>query len=85
MATLSITIPDATLLRVLKAFGYVDTIPDPKDVTKNIANPVTPAVFGKQMLIDLVTDKVSTYEAAQATQLAQTTAVANVDNQIVIT
>ena len=88
MATVTITIPDAVLARVLSGFcyqnGYSDTIVDPNNINSTLPNPVSKATFAKQQLIAHIVNAVRSYEISQAAQAAQQAASAAVDSQIAL-
>jgi len=64
MATITLTVPDAQLPRVIAAVtanaGYSPTLPD------GSPNPQTPAEFVKQLLANYLKHFVLEHEAAQA-------------------
>lgn len=84
MATTSIqiNIDNTQLTRVINAMAtsgaYQDTI-------NGQPNPQTKAQFAKQMLVTYVMNTVKAVEAQTAVDSARTTALANVDSQVVIT
>lgn len=81
--TISLSIPDAQVTRVVNAMcaigNYQSTLAD------GSANPQTKAQFAKQMLITYVMNTVKAVEAQAAVDNARTTAISNVDSQVVIT
>jgi hypothetical protein len=82
VATISITVPNAVLTRVVDgvcgSMGYQDTI-------GGVANPETRAQFAQRMLREWVKARVRAWETSQAETSAGATAGANVDSQIVLT
>lgn len=84
MATISITIPDEHLQRVIDAitghYGYTDTIPDPGDPEgPEIANPETKGEFTKRQVAEFIKNNVISWEAKQASEAARLTAIANAE------
>jgi hypothetical protein len=72
MATMTITIPDAVLTRVITALC----------VSHNV--PVT-AANAKQEVINMIMARVKVYEGNQAAQTAQTSANTDIDTNITLT
>ncbi len=86
MATISVTIPDAILPRVIVAMaysnGYADTI---MDMDGHISpNPITKSQWAKNVIKDFIKSNVIAYEAAQASQIARDTALLKAANEITI-
>lgn len=86
MATITLTIPDALLPRVVAGMcgrhGYEDTVQDPaypEDPGKTIPNPETKAVFCKRMIRQQIKRDVLQWEAEQAFLAAQATGGTEVD------
>lgn len=86
MASISVTIPDAVLPRVLNAFasryGYLATLTNADD--QPVANPETKAQFAKRMLAEHIKRVVREEEAiaAELTARQQTDAA---QNDVIIT
>lgn len=82
MATISLTIPDAVIQRVLDAlggtYGYKATLED------GTPNPQTKAQFSKAVVADYVKKIVRQWEAQQAGQTAYNTAANDVDINVTI-
>ena len=81
MATISTTIPDEYLPRVIEAlagnYGYETNIKDAEGNT--IPNPETKAQFAKRMMAQWVKQNISAWESNEAAQVARTAAIANVE------
>lgn len=84
MATLSINVPDAVVVRVLDAiaarYGYID---------ENTGQPRTPGQtktqFAREVIRTIVKDAVKAHEAEIAQAAARQTAISNVESEIVLT
>ena len=70
MATLTITVPDTQIDRILKALGYDNSVPK--------------AQFAKNKIIVFLKDAVKAYEVPKARQTSGITADAKVDSEIII-
>ena len=72
MATITLTIPDAQLLRIQNAlcalYGYQTKLPD------GSANPVSQAAFSKQQIVNYIQQSVLAYEVPTTMQATQTAA-----------
>lgn len=83
MATISITIPDVFLPRVIDgmcgANFYQKTIPNPDDPKSNIPNPETKAAFCNRMIRQHIKACVLQWEGDQAANMARTSAAKEVD------
>lgn len=79
---ISISIDNTQLTRVITAMctsgGYQATI-------SGQPNPTTQAQFAKQMIAAYVMNAVKQVEAQVAVDTARTTAISNVDSQVIIT
>ncbi len=90
MATISFTIPDAILPRVLDAMaygrGYTDTITqvDDEGNVTTIPNPITKAQFAKNELKNWVKANVVAYESSVAAESARLAAVQDANDDIIL-
>ena len=75
MATISITIPDEALERVIDGiagqYGYEATFPDPENSRKRIPNPETKAKFCKRMAAKWAKEAVKSWEQRTAADAAR--------------
>jgi hypothetical protein len=83
MATVSITVPDAVLPRVVAAFaatfGYAATMPD------GTANPETQNAFVKRKVAEYIKAIVVAHEANRDADAARAATLANSTSQLTIT
>jgi hypothetical protein len=70
MASITLTIPDALVTRVLNGFcglhGYQATIPNPVNPEEMIPNPDTKAEFMRKKLLAIIKRAVLEYEGNEA-------------------
>ncbi len=75
MATLSVTVPDSIVARVLTGVcgynGYQAKIQDPNNPGNLIDNPVTPGQFAKDCIKQYLKNCVVAYEAVKAAEDAR--------------
>ena len=85
MATITFTLPDAILPRVVAGmcgrFNYQEVIDDPVNPGKMIPNPETKSVFCKRKIREFIKQQVLEYES----QLAATAAHETGNSEVVIT
>lgn len=78
MATISITIADAQLTRVVNSFtdsfGYAPMVPDGLTPPGSMPNPETRNQFAKRMVAQWVKQRVSDHESLLAAETARATA-----------
>jgi hypothetical protein len=83
MATITLTIPDVLLPRVVAGmcgrFNYQDKVDDPANPGSHIPNPETKAVFCKRMIRQFVKQSVLQWEAEQAYNTTHNTGEKEVD------
>lgn len=81
MANIALTIPDASLTRVVNGIcayhGYTDLIEDVDG--SMIPNPETKSQFAKRMLVTSVKNWLKNIEGEQAAAIARASAVSGVD------
>lgn len=86
MANITITIPDASLTRIINgmatSYGYQTMIADPNDPTGEtlIPNPQTKAQFAKQALIKVIKQAVIQAEGTVAASNAMTSTTTDVNS-----
>ena len=76
MATITLTIPDAVMPRVIDALCAYGDRPD--------SSPLTRGAFAKAVVVDWVKSITRQHEGVQAAKTAETTARARVDAEISI-
>lgn len=75
MAQIVFNIPDAVLPRVISALSE----------GRKSDDPLTPAQYAKQTVINFIFSKVSNFESRQAAKTAGDTAIALTKNEVIIT
>lgn len=81
MASITLTIPDAVMVRVRDGFCYQQGY---QDMIDGIENPETKTKFMKRMLAEHIKQQVKAYEASLSIEAARQEAEASVDTGIVI-
>lgn len=86
MATITLTIPDPVLNRVVNAvaanYGYQSTVPNPSIPGQFISNPETKTQFAKRQLNIFLKENVKSYEVNLAIDASRQSTLTSVETEI---